>query len=174
MKKKVILLNGASSSGKSTLAKVLQKTIEEEKNKRYEIISIDGFLKMTTEDVIYEDDVFEVSGDLCRKVLQVLKTAPGAIVDHVITSERIFCQIKEMLGLYDLCLIHVTCPLSILREREKNRKNRCLGSAESSYEYLFPKEGYDLTVDTHVMTAKECSLEICRTLLSGSPISFIA
>ncbi|MGN1095227.1 MAG: hypothetical protein ACI4QR_02445 [Eubacteriales bacterium] len=50
MEKHIILLNGPSSSGKSTLSKSLQKMIEEKRNERYEIISIDDFLKMTTKD----------------------------------------------------------------------------------------------------------------------------
>ena len=160
----VILLNGPSSSGKSTLAKTLQEIIEEKRNERYEIISIDDFLKMTTEDVIYEDDVFEVSSKLCEKALEVLKAGQGVIIDHVITSERIFNQLEEMFCSHRIHLIHVTCPLEILKQREKERKNRCLGSAEASYEYLFPKEGYKLTIDTHRMTMEKCSLKILEVL----------
>ena len=54
MEKHIILLNGSSSSGKSTLAKVLQTVIEDKRNERYDIVSIDDFLEMTTEEVIYE------------------------------------------------------------------------------------------------------------------------
>ena len=164
MEKQIILLNGSSSSGKSTLAKSLQALIEEKRNEKYEIVSIDDFLKMTTEDVIYEDDVFEISGNLCEKVLQFLKVNQGVIIDHVITSERIFNQMNEMLYPNNLRLIHVTCPLEVLRKRERERKNRCLGSAESSYTYLFPREGYDLTVDTHFMTVSECSNKIIEEI----------
>ena len=60
--------------------------------------------------------------------------------------------------------VRVTCPLEILREREKVRKNRCLGSAEASYEYLFPKDGCDLTVDTHRMSTAQCALEIYKSM----------
>ena len=42
------------------------------------------------------------------------------------------------------------------------RKNRCSGSAEASYTYLFPKEGYGLTVDTHACSAEDCALQILR------------
>ncbi len=165
MEKHIILLNGSSSSGKSTLAKALQALIEDKRNERYEIVSIDDFLKMTTEDVIYEDDVFEISGFLCEKVLQVFKGNQGVIIDHVITSERIFDQLKEMVNPNHLWLIRVTCPLEVLRKREQERKDRCLGSAEASYTYLFPKEGYDLTVDTHFMTASECANKIFDKIL---------
>ncbi len=165
MEKHIILLNGSSSSGKSTLAKVLQMVIADKRDERYEIVSIDDFLKMTMEDVIYEDDVFEISDVLCEKVLQVLEESPGVIIDHVITSERIFNQLTEKLRHHHLRLVHVTCPLEVLQEREKERKDRCLGSAEASYTYLFPKEGYDLTVDTHSMTALECANQIFEKLL---------
>ena len=158
--KRIILLNGPSSAGKSTLAKSLQTLINDKRNERYEVVSIDDFMKMTSVETIYEDDVFEISGDLCKKVLQLLKVYPGVIIDHVITSERIFDQLKEMLYPHDLQMIHVTCPLEILRRREQERQNRCIGSAESSYIYLFPKEGYGLTVDTHSMTTLECAIKI--------------
>ena len=105
MEKHIILLNGSSSSGKSTLAKVLQMVIADKRDERYEIVSIDDFLKMTTEDVIYEDDVFEISDVLCEKVLQVLEESPGVIIDHVITSERIFNQLTEKLRHHHLRLV---------------------------------------------------------------------
>lgn len=160
MSKKIILLNGPSSSGKSTLASTLQTLIKDTNGEEYAIISIDDFLEMTTNDVIYEDDVFEISSKLCDKSLEMLHLKQGIIIDHVITSNRIFKQLIESLKVYDIYLIHVTCPLHELKRREGERKNRCLGSAEASYEYLFPKEGYVLTVDTFVSSAKECSVQI--------------
>lgn len=135
------------------------------------IITLNGlnlrYSRKTTEAVIYEDDVFEIAGKLCEKVLEVLKTAPGVIIDHVITSERIFYQLKEMLSSYLLHMIRVTCPLEVLQKREAARKNRCPGSAKASCEYLYPKEGYDLSVDTHIMTARECSVKIYEELLKN-------
>ena len=114
---------------------------------------------------VYEDDVFEISGDMCTNALEALKTSSGVIIDHVITSERIFRQLTAMLGQYHIHSVHVTCPLNVLLQREYARKNRCLGSAESSYTYLFPKDEYDLTVDTFIMTPAECSAKIYGALL---------
>ncbi len=164
MGKQMILLNGSSSSGKSTLAKELQALIEEKRSEIYEIVSIDDFLKMTKEEVIYEDDVFEVSGSLCEKVFQVFKENHGVIIDHVITSERIFDRLKETVSSNRLWMVNVTCPLEIIQKREQERGDRCLGSAEASYTYLFPKEGYDLTVDTHFMTISECANKIFKMI----------
>lgn len=60
----------------------------------------------------------------------------------------------------------MTCPLEVLKQREVERNNRCLGSAEASIEYLFPKEGYNLTIDTFVLTAEECALQIFEIMYS--------
>lgn len=164
MSKKIILLNGPSSSGKSTLAGILQKLIKDKINEEYGIISIDNFLKMSIDEVIYEEDVFEVSSKLCENAIEMIESRQGVIIDHVITSERIFKQLIEAFRLYDIYLIHVTCPLSELKRREKERKNRRLGSAEASYQYLFPKENYDLKVDSFQLSLEDCSLQIIDIL----------
>ena len=158
--KQVILLNGPSSSGKSTLAKALQTLIKEQKSESYEVVSIDDFMKTNPMETIYEDDIYAVSGDLCERVLEILNTGSGVIIDHVITSERIFRQLKEMLYAYPLYMVQITCPLKTLREREQARGDRCAGSAEASATYLYPKEGYDLTIDTGIKSPQANSLSI--------------
>lgn len=165
MEKQIILLNGSSSAGKSTLAKALQALIAEKRKEKYDIVSIDDFLRMATDTVIYEEDVYEISGPLCEKVMEVFRGNRGVIIDHVITSERIFEQLKEMLHPQRLRMVQVTCPLEIIQKREQERKDRCPGSAEASYTYLYPKEGYDLTVDTHLMTTSECANRIFKKIL---------
>ena len=164
MDRQIILLNGPSSSGKSTLAKALQILIRERRNERYEIVSIDDHMKIAEDETIYEDDVYEISGEMCDRIRTALGTAPGVIVDHVITSERIFSQFRTMCSAFFIQMVRVSCPLEILQKREKERGNRCLGSAESSLTYLYPKEGYDLTVETHRMTSEECAEIIYNTL----------
>jgi chloramphenicol 3-O phosphotransferase len=162
MQKQIILLNGPSSSGKSTLSNALQNLLEAKQYGTYEIISIDDFMKIKEDETIYEDDVFDISSDMCQKALEVLQYAPGVIIDHVITSPRIFNQLCEMLRSYPIFKVRVTCPLSVLIQREIARKNRCIGSAESSYTYLFPQEGYDLIVDTHANSSAECAHQIIK------------
>ena len=155
MEKLVILLNGPSSSGKSSLAQLLQGLILARRRERYEIISIDDFLTMNAQDSIYEEDVYAISPNLCEAASAALETAGGVIVDHVITSKRIFDQLTDALHGYRVWMIRVSCPLEVLRKREAARGDRCPGSAEASAASLFPKDGYDLTVDTYSMTAAD-------------------
>lgn len=81
MSKKVILLNGPSSAGKSTLAGTLQKFIKDQINEEYGITSIDDFLKMSTGEVIYEDDAFEVSSKLYKNAIEML----GSRIEYIKT-----------------------------------------------------------------------------------------
>ena len=155
MGSQIILLNGPSSSGKSTLSKTLQALIWEKRSLQYEVVSIDDFMKTDPMETIYEDDVFEISGDLCDHVLERMKESSGVIIDHVITSERIYQQLKNAIEDYTLFEVHVECSLEILKKREQERKDRCPGSAEASATYLFPKDGYDLTVDSGLRSAEE-------------------
>ena len=163
MTQQIILLNGPSSSGKSTLARALQTLISDKCSERYEIVSIDDFLKMSPEEPIYEDDVFEISDALCSKVQEITNAGTGVIIDHVITSERIFEHLKNHLTSSRIRLVRVSCPLRLLRERELARGNRPPGSAEASEEYLFPKNGYDLAVDTGSKSPAENALLIFET-----------
>ena len=103
-------------------------------------------------------------GDLCEKALEVLGSGSGVIIDHVITSERIFRQLIETLSAYPLRKVNITCPPDVLRERELARGDRCPGSAEASAEFLYPKDGYELTVDTSRGTQAENALLIFETL----------
>ena len=164
MEKTVILLNGPSSSGKSTLSRVLQERIAQDRNQQYGIISIDDFMKIATDETIYEDDVFDINEDMCQAAAEILKESSGVIIDHVITSQRIFEQLTDLLGNFQIRAVHVSCPLEVLLQREQARGNRCIGSAEASYTYLYPKDGYDLTVDNATRLAEENAALICRLL----------
>lgn len=164
MGQQVILLNGPSSSGKTTLARALQGLILDKRSERYGVVSIDDYLKMSPAETIYEDDVFNISDALCNQALEMLETRDGVIIDHVITSERIFEHLKENLSSCHIRMVRITCPLPLLRKRELERGDRSPGSAEASAKYLFPKEGYDLVVDTSTKSPAENAVVILDSL----------
>ncbi|MBQ5340891.1 MAG: AAA family ATPase [Oscillospiraceae bacterium] len=164
MDKRIILLNGPSSSGKSTLAGEIRKMIKEQRGLDYAVISIDDHMRISEDETIYEDDVWEISGEMCDAVREALRTSDGAIVDHVITSERIYEQFLQLQETAPVLKVRVTCPLSILLVREERRGNRAHGSARDSYDYLYPKEGYDVTVDTSVMSPQDCAASVISSM----------
>lgn len=160
----VILLNGPSSSGKSTLARNLNQLLNEQRGEEYGIVSIDDYLQMRQGERLYEDDVYEIADQLCEDAEKVVQMGNGVIIDHVITSERIYAQFLECFKKYYLVQVHVTCPLEQLRIREKQRGDRNAGTASDSYEYLYPKEGYDIIVDTYELSSAECAMQIAEKI----------
>ncbi|MCH5288210.1 MAG: AAA family ATPase [Christensenellaceae bacterium] len=164
MTRRAILLNGPSSSGKSTLARALRQVLLKDWNGVWDIVSIDDHLKMTADEAIEEDDVYAVSPMICADALKALDAGHGVIVDHVITSGRIFRQTMDALRGAQSLLVHVTCSREELIRREAARKNRCPGSAEASFDYLFPQSGYDLTVDTTAQPPEDMAVEILSCL----------
>lgn len=145
MNKQIILLNGPSSAGKSSISRAL-KTLLSERGKNVQIISIDDFLNMSPEEPIWEDDVFEITPNMVNVVVAAQKEEKVVIIDHVITSARIFEAFVEHFE--HVLKVFVTCSIEVLRQREAARGDRYVGSAEASLQYLYPQEGYDVIVDT--------------------------
>ena len=155
MRPGAILLNGPSSSGKSTLAAALRQLIRKTRGESCRIVSLDDYLPMSPDEPIEEDDVYAVQPQLCAAVTESLAAGCWLIIDHVMTSERIHRQLMDALSGVSLLTVRVTCSRQALIDRERARGDRCPGSAEASLQYLYPRDGYDLTVDTTSLTANE-------------------
>ena len=84
----VILLNGSSSTGKSSIAKALRQKLHDSGNSV--IISLDDYLQMSANEPIWEDDVFSITPHMCEDIVAALQDGKTVIIDHVITSSRRF------------------------------------------------------------------------------------
>ena len=150
----MILLNGPSSAGKSTLSREMQRKLKE-MGVESMIISIDDYMQTDPKETIYEDDIYEIMPNMNRDVTEAIKQGKTIIVDHAITSERIYDSLMDAAKGGTVFTVKVICDIEVLRKREIERGDRCIGSAEASLEYLWPKEGYDLCVDNGKMTSAE-------------------
>jgi chloramphenicol 3-O phosphotransferase len=135
-----------------------------ESSRKCSIIALDDYLKMTPDEQIWEDDVYEVTSTMCQKITEALENGYFVIVDHVITSKRIYEAILQSFMGRDCFKVLVRCDIETLKKREKERGNRCIGSAEVSLEYLYPKDNYDLTVDTGLKTTEQIVDQIIKYL----------
>jgi chloramphenicol 3-O phosphotransferase len=142
----IVLLNGPSSAGKSTLSRELKKRLGE-RGVESHIISIDDYMITDPKETIYEDDIYEIMPAMCHDIRKYVNDGKTVIVDHAITSERIYDMFLETAECGNKITVKVSCDPEILRSREKERGDRCPGSAEASLRYLWPKDGYDLCID---------------------------
>lgn len=108
MRRQAILLNGPSSSGKSTLARALQHLLEAQ-GREFGIVSIDDLLEMLPEEPIYEDDVFAITEELGARARAALDACGGVILDHVMTSERTYDGMMRALNDCPTLTVRVAC-----------------------------------------------------------------
>ena len=93
--------------------------------------------------------------------LQVGKTV---IIDHVLTSARIYRALNNAGAGFQMKTVLVSCDVEMLRRREAERGDRCVGSAEVSAQFLYPKTEYDLCIDSSNKSPAALAEEIVRSL----------
>jgi chloramphenicol 3-O phosphotransferase len=176
---KIIILNGTSSSGKTCILRELQNILEEP----YLEAGLDKFLWMLPPRYLERplwDDVLGLAdhaGEAGHKLVAGMHQSIEAlslsginvIADHVLVEPAWLNDIANRL--YDLpaYFIGVRCPLEVLEDREKQRKNRTLGQARLQFDLVHVPGIYDLEVDTSRFTVVECAAQIKAHVYSGPP-----
>lgn len=144
---RIVLLNGASSSGKTTIAQSIAEAMPD-----FFHFSIDDF-----------DHVIEKMEDRAKGKLIPIETelffhrtirifsdqGVNIIADHVLINEASKRDFFETLSTYSVLCIGVKCPLKVLMERERERGDRTIGLAQAQYEVVHTNMRYDLEIDTN-------------------------
>lgn len=147
---KVILLNGASSSGKSSLARALQAVLDEP----FWHISIDHLLAAG---VLPKDRID--SGDFSWSELRPLffdgfhrcvpalaQAGNNLIVEHIVETEAWLLRLLDFTVELDVFYVAVHCPLPELERREQERGDRRIGEARGDFEAIHAFGEYDFEV----------------------------
>jgi chloramphenicol 3-O phosphotransferase len=181
---KIIYLNGASSSGKTTLSKSLQKTLPD----NYLHIGIDTLISMMPQNTnnfcslsesegFYYEDVLLPNGEIGKRIMSgeygkrinttfhdVVKTlllsGHNLIIDDVADGESEVSIWEQEWQHHSLTKVGVTCSLAELIKRESHRTDRMQGSASEQYYRVHENVIYDLCVDTNKYSTIECAQQI--------------
>ena len=102
---------------------------------------------------------------LSYDIAAALQDGKTVIIDHVITSARIYCALNNAVAGFQMKTVLVSCDVETLRRREAERGDRCAGSAEASLQYLYPKTGYDLCIDSSQESPVVLAEEIVSSLV---------
>ena len=149
---KIIFLNGASSSGKSTLARSLQARLPEpfihfsfDHLRDSHAIPTERFQRGDFDWPTHRPLVF----DGFHRCLEAFASAGNnLIVEHIIEQRKWLIDLVKSLSPFDVFFVGLHCPLEQLNEREKARKNRSAGEAESDFAIVHSFSSYDLEIDT--------------------------
>ncbi len=173
----LIMLNGASSSGKTTLLEALQETLEEP----FLNAGLDTFLFMLPDRWLERprwDDVLGladhagaqghtlVSG-MHQAILALLLAGNNVLADHVLVEPRWLRECARLFAGQRAYLVGVRCPLDVLEQRERSRKNRTLGQARQQFEAVHAQAVYDLEVRTDRDSPQECARQVQSMLQCG-------
>lgn len=157
----VIVLNGTSSSGKTTLARELQSQSSEV----YLLCSLDAFWDMTPYGIPAGSKNFpNMKRALAKSVRALVETGHNVIVDIVFCGQKTFIELTEELEGLNLTIVKVECPLDELEKREAARGDRKIGLAKSQYESVHDGVIYDMNLNTFVSSPDKCANEIFENL----------
>jgi len=148
---RIILLNGASSSGKSSLARALQGRIETP----FWHISIDHLrdsgvlptarIKSGEFDWRMMREAFFLGFE--RSLLAYVEAGNDLIVEHIMESEDWLLRLAHTLAGQDVFFVGVHCELAELERRELVRGDRRVGDARRDYFRIHSYCLYDCEVD---------------------------
>lgn len=167
----IVLLNGASSSGKDRIAKELQALLEDP----YLVVSLDDFLAMVPLRIHLSPDretareIYRRVGAAFHRSLAILaEEGNDLIVVDCLPQDATFAECKRALEGLRVAFIGVQCPLEELERREQERGDRRVGLARSHFLLVHSHGPYDFEVDSSRESSKECAQAI-KTFLDRKP-----
>jgi len=172
-KGKIIILNGVTSAGKTTLAKSLQANLTEP----FYLLSYDAFCAMSPrkhQEINPRQTHQKIKTGFHHAIKLFSDMGINVIVDHVIlegkgerTNHTNLYDLEEcvwLLHAYEVVFVHVTCSLEELRRREIERGDRVPGTAEYQLPRINPQDTYDITVDTFTESIESCAERVIEIL----------
>jgi chloramphenicol 3-O phosphotransferase len=175
----IILLNGTSSSGKTSLLRALQDALDDP----YLDAGIDRFLWMLPkrylnpplwDDVLGRATEAGATGQVLmagmhHAIAALAQAGNNVIADHVLVDPgwvdecaRLFCDLPAY-------FVAVHCPLDVLEQREQQRQDRTLGQARAQFDLVHAHGVYDLEVDTSLASPEQCAQQFVDLVRSGRP-----
>jgi chloramphenicol 3-O phosphotransferase len=148
---KVILLNGASSSGKTSIARALHSEIEEpfwhfsiDHLRDAGVLPLDRIRRGEFRWAALRDAFFN---GFHRSLPAFAGADNNLIVEHIVETPEWRKQLITLLHGFDVFFVGVHCPLDELERREVARGDRPVGGARRDFETIHRLAIYDLELD---------------------------
>jgi chloramphenicol 3-O phosphotransferase len=175
----IILLNGTSSSGKSSIVRALQDVLDEP----FLDAGIDKFIWMLPRRYLDRplwDEVLGLATEagpvghrlmsgMHQTIATLSRAGNNVVAEHVLVEPLWLEECARLFSDLPALFVGVRCPLAVLEQREAARKDRTLGQARAQFPLVHAHGVYDLEVDTSACSAEDCALQIKRRLEDGRP-----
>jgi len=169
-----IILNGVSSSGKSTLARCIQELSDIP----YYHLSIDNFLESFPKkyyDARYADMQSYMSDKIIfsfNKIIESICESGIDLIVDLVMNEEIFHHkiLQQVLENYSVFIIGVHCSEVELIRREKKRRDRYDGLAVSQLKHTHNIINYDFEVETSKEDIYEGAKHILDYVENNKPL----
>ena len=173
---KIILLNGPSSAGKSTIARQLQDTLEEP----FWHYSIDHFRdagilptrRFRNGDFSWQDMRPAFFNGFHHSIQSFAQCGNNMIVEHIIESQAWMDMLVRLLSSHDVFFVGLHCPIEELERRETARGDRAIGDARRDVETGYVPELCDLKLDGTVPPDQNVESLLAAWRARRSPSAF--
>jgi chloramphenicol 3-O phosphotransferase len=165
----VVFLNGASSSGKSSIAEALQAMVDEPCMH----LCIDDYLGAFQRGLWKKQEIMKrewphIIRGFHAAGAAVARAGNSVIIDDVLEDDPPWVDsVLEVLDGLEVTFVGVHCPLGELERREGLRPERREGMASLQFEPVHAQAEYDVEVDTSVLSPSECAERILEWMRGG-------
>lgn len=176
----IVVLNGTTSSGKSSIMRELQPLLDGP----FLDAGIDKFIFMLPERYLSERELWDTvlghashAGPLGLRLFSGMHHAIAALAragchvlaDHVLVEPAWARECAALFHELPAYLIGIRCPLDELERRERERGDRTLGQARRQFNVAHASVVYDFELDTSLAPPDACAARIRDFLSSGAP-----
>jgi len=177
MTARIVLLNGAGSVGKSSVARAIQaqarniylhvqmdaflemmpaRTLNGPEGLRFETVEVDG--KPVTHVHSGPAQVRALNG-MRHAIAAMAAEGNNMIVDDVLFPGDLDAY-RTLLAPYDFRVVGLHAPLEVLEMRERTRGDRTLGLSRAQIDLVHKGATYDLELDTSALSPEQCAQRI--------------
>lgn len=164
----VVVLNGTSSSGKTSIARAFQELAPGV----FLNFSIDSILYALPPSIVERAESGKPTGicflDMVAAfaacVRELAALGNDLIIDHAISTEEEVQLIRAALESHTTIFVGLECPVDVLTERERARGNRKPGMAAAQATRVHRWLEYDLTIDTSRVSVEDAARMIVGAL----------
>lgn len=157
----VIILNGTSSAGKSSIAKALQKEFLKEA-KPYLHFQMDTIWQMMPQGTSLQD--FSNMPDVVINSANAAVQAGNNVIIDLVCPKTPMNKLTQCFNKQSLFMVAVKADIESLAQREKERGDREIGLAESQIKSTHEGIHYDYTLDTSNLTPSQSAKAIIKAL----------